>query len=116
MRTSAPGDCPLCRSAGSLTHGYCAVCGEEIVEAADLPPAASPFGLPETVRFVDVLRELDQLAGLAASIPLAAGAHAAELARRAGRLLAALRGQFLQEVVIGSRGSLSPPPRMPAAR
>jgi hypothetical protein len=84
-------DCPDCRSAGRVERGACQVC------LAELEPGPGPGSL----RFADVVAELETVAALAA---LGATGNAAEACRRARALLERLRGQFLTEVILTPPG------------
>jgi hypothetical protein len=98
-------DCPSCRSAGSVTGGFCQVCYADLpaapprddrgtTTAADLPPAAGRPVPP--LRFADVIDELRAAASIATD--QAAPASVTEACRRLEELLEHLRRQFLVDV------------------
>jgi hypothetical protein len=92
------GDCPECRSAGSVTAGRCQICDapEGRPGAADLPPA-----VPAALRMSDVLAELGAIREA-----LATPAQAAAACLRVESLLQQLRDQFVAEVVVSDGGML----------
>ena len=110
MRTlaDAPGDCPECRSAGSVEHGVCQVCFAELEEGAPVAEPGPSLGL----RFADVIAELEAVAGLAGP---AAGRDVIEACQRARLLLHALREQFLEQVVLAAPGEPPVPGATPVA-
>jgi len=77
-------DCPRCRSAGAVRGGTCQVCDAEL----ELP-----------LRFADVIDELRVIASLAEAEDTAASRAVTHACLRAETLLAALRDQFMSDVV-----------------
>lgn len=124
---SAMADCPGCRSAGSVSRGFCQVCYADQVAAesplddhgsppaADLPPAAgapvaqvAPVAPVAPLRFADVIEELRAAALLATGhVP---PESVTEACRRLEELLQHLRLQFLADVGL-SEPSLADPVR-----
>jgi len=96
-------DCPECRSAGSVERGACQVCFAEVEPLADAAPV--------TLRFADVVAELDAVARLAS---LGANGNIAEACLRARAMLERLRGQFLADVILAPPG-VPPVPESPHA-
>ena len=102
----AGADCPSCRSAGSVSGGFCQVCyadpaapepsldGRRTSTPADLPPAAGPSVAP--LRFADVIDELRAAANIA--MDQAASGSVPEACRRLEELLERLRRQFLVDM------------------
>ena len=99
-RTEVAGDCPECRSAGSVVGAHCQICDatEGQSGAADLPPA-----VPAALRMSDVLAELGAIREA-----LAEPDEAAAACLRVEALFHRLRNQFLSEVVLGDVGFLEP--------
>jgi hypothetical protein len=96
-------DCPECRSAGSVERGACQVCFAEVApEPAGQDPAVS-------LRFADVVAELEAVARLAA---MGATGNVAEACLRARAMLERLRGQFLADVILAPPG-VPPVPESP---
>ena len=120
----AGADCPSCRSAGSVSGGFCQVCyAEQAAEepplddhgttpAADLPPAAGdPLTLVAPVtplRFADVIEELRAAALLATGSVSPESVTAA--CRRLEELLEHLRLQFLADVGLSEPSLADPVP------
>lgn len=91
----AMGNCPECRSAGSISQGVCQVCFAEIDERV-----VEAFVGP--VRFADVIAELEAVAWLAG---VGAAREVAEACRRARMLMVALKEQFVDHVVLAPVGA-----------
>ena len=66
------------------------------IESAVTSPLVHP-SIP--VRFADVVKELEEIAGMASESNPVEGGRVAEACRRAGSLLRVLRAQFFQDVV-----------------
>jgi hypothetical protein len=108
--TQARAYCPECRSAGAVAGLRCQICDAETPgeatpslpggsgpgrdEAVDLPPTASSRS---PLRFSEVVAELRGISDLLARDP----DRVPEACRRAEEMLAALRAQFIGDVVIG---------------
>jgi hypothetical protein len=103
--------CPECRSAGAVVGLRCQICDAETPgeatpslpggsgperpdEAVDLPPTASSR---PPLRFSEVVAELRRISDLLARDP----DRVPEACRRAEEMLAALREQFIGDVVNG---------------
>jgi hypothetical protein len=80
-------DCPHCHSAGAVSSGACQVCDAGVVP----------------LRFADVIDELRVIASLAAGDDTMAARGVAHAAARAESLLAALRDQFMVDIVGSQR-------------
>jgi hypothetical protein len=112
LKERASADCPGCRSAGSVSGGFCQVCYADqaaaerplddhgTTPAADLPPAAgdllAPVAPVTPLRFADVIEEL-RAAALLATGPVPSESVTAAC-RRLEELLEHLRLQFLDDV------------------
>ena len=117
----AGADCPSCRSAGSVSGGFCQVCyadpaapeppldGRRTSTAADLPPAAGgSAALVAPLRFADVIEELRAAASMAAG-PVPPDSVTAACRRLEG-LLEHLRRQFLADVGVPEPSLADPVP------
>lgn len=109
MSPGPRGFCPECRSAGAVVGHRCQICDAETPgeatpslpggsgppdEAVDLPPTASSR---PPLRFSEVVAELQGITELLVRDP----GRVPEACRRAEELLAALREQFIGDVVNG---------------
>ena len=123
----APADCPGCRSAGSVSGGFCQVCYADQAAAesplddhgtppaSDLPPAAggpvaqgAPLAPLAPLRFADVIEEL-RAAALLATGPVPPES-VTEACRRLEVLLEHLRLQFLADVGLSEPSVADPAP------
>jgi hypothetical protein len=98
-------DCLDCRSAGSVERGACQVCFAEVdpagIAAAPVTEPHRGEAAPVSLRFADVVAELDAVARLAS---LGANGNVAEACLRARAMLERLRGQFLAHVILAPPG------------
>lgn len=117
----AGADCPSCRSAGSVSGGFCQVCYADPAApepqlddlgtstAAVLPPAAGGPVAPLTpLRFADVIDELREAASMATGPVPPESVTAA--CRRLEELLEHLRRQFLADVGLSESSVADPVP------